>query len=170
MTGLVEIARHLDGENPARCDERQEPRDEMLVVAEPLQRGIRVDDVVGHTGSPGRDVSLDETSSDSARARVLKHLGRVVDAVDLRLQPSGTQERRRVARTAAEVDDAVRRIERNPGEKIGGRPRPFGAEGEIGRRIPSHHMPRVRFPEFLIKIKTIKSAGIALSLHLQFAN
>src|SRR3546814_10389172 len=55
-----EIARHLDGEPAAGIHTIQQAGDQRLVMIQPVQRGIGVEQIDRLGRPPGRDVSLDE--------------------------------------------------------------------------------------------------------------
>jgi hypothetical protein len=99
-----------------------QPRQQALVVADPLQRRIREDEIVALGRRPARDVADDELDAGIIAPRCRQHVGRAVEPGDRRFRPAVAQKARAVAGTAAEIDDTPRR-------------RAIGARQEIERGL-----------------------------------
>jgi hypothetical protein len=68
----IVVAWHLDREAPAAGEEA---RDQPLVIADPLHRGVREDEVVGRGGLPAGDVALLEGDAGMVASRLGEHIG-----------------------------------------------------------------------------------------------
>ena len=109
------------------------------MVADPLQHGIREDQVDGLRRCPMPDVAAGEVRRRQALAGGPQHVVEV-STPSPRARPPLGQELGGVAGAAAEVDDTLRRrFERHPREKVSRRPRPLVGEGEVERRVPVRH-------------------------------
>jgi hypothetical protein len=138
MRRRVVVGRYLDRQAAARRDEPGKPRKQRVVAVEPLQRRVRVQDVDFFLGLPVGYVGFDPCVRIRLGPGAGQHLRRVVDADDPRVGPPPPQQRGDVAGAAAEVDDALRRRQRNAGKQFRRRPEPVVLEGEILVRVPAH--------------------------------
>jgi len=78
VRGLVQVVRHLDGQHACRRQGREQAGNQLLVPADPLQRGIGVDQVARRLPggrAPGGDVGLGEGDAGQTLARRLQHGG-----------------------------------------------------------------------------------------------
>ena len=108
VRGRVEVARYLHRQ-PGSGSQLAGPVPEQLGVAgNPLQDGVGQHDVGVGFRCPGGDVT--EYRVDAALAGGGHHLRRAIDGLDHGVRPALRQDGGQVSGTAAQVDDAARRL------------------------------------------------------------
>ena len=79
------------------------------MVIDPLQRGVGIDQVSGLVVRLDGLLDKLESAGDGVLARLRQHLGRVIEADDLRLRPALCQRYGELSGAATEVDDGLER-------------------------------------------------------------
>src|SRR5207244_2662501 len=80
---------------------------------------------------PGGEISLEKGGLGQALARLRQHVGRGINAYDVRGRKPVDQKFRRITGSASQIDDARRPVERHLCEQIARRPRALVLELEI---------------------------------------
>src|SRR5881296_1141250 len=135
----AEVPWELNGEDAARLEPRQQRGKDAIVVAEPVERGIRVDDVGRAWRPPRRQISPLPGDRRSCDGGLGEHLRRLVDSRDARVRPARPEELRDVASPGAKIVDLYRIFDVDAVQQIDGRSQPVPGELEVLRRIPGCH-------------------------------
>ena len=136
---LVQVVGHLHGQHAARRQRRQQARQQPLVVAHPLQRGIGIGQVHRLGRRPFGDVALLEAQLRQALAGRGQHGLRAVGADDARHWEARDQQLGGIARAAAQVDHVPRRVQRHARQQLGRRAGAFVLEAGVQRGVPVAH-------------------------------
>ena len=139
MRREIVVAGHLHREDAVGRDGFDQLRQQAFVVADPLQRRIREDEIVRLGGCPARDVADDELDAGMIALRRRQHIGRAVEPANRRFGPPIAQQARAVAGTAAEIDDTPRRREIDARQEIERRLCALVGEAQILFGIPTVH-------------------------------
>ena len=124
----------------------QQTRQQFRMVGHPLQCRIGKDHVARCGMRPLREVGLGPSRAHRRCFRLRQHFGRIVDAFECGIRPARRQQRRRIARPAAQIGDACRRIRIDSRQQFARRPGPLLAESHIDLAdpTPSQILPAVR--------------------------
>ena len=132
------------------------------MVRHPLEHGVAEDQVEGRRRRPVVDVGDREVGGGQPLPRRRDHLRRRIDADDLRLRIARGEQFGRVARPAADIEDAARPLDRDPREQFRRRPRPLVLELEVLARRPLRHHPLLPFRRDDLQSRAAKVSAIGL--------
>jgi hypothetical protein len=135
---FAKVGRYLDRQDTARAELPDQFGQQSAVIRQPVQDGIREQQVGTEAGPPGGDVGPLPVDGGQRTGGAGEHRRVAVDTDDLCRWPALGEQPGDVAGTAAEIDDAPRLRLAQPGEKIECRPQPGVGEPQVLRGIPAH--------------------------------
>ena len=147
--GVIEVGRHLHRELPAGAERRRQAREERRVIIDPVQRGVREDDVPGRARREGADVArLEAEPALRARPRLGEHRLGAVDAERLARRELVVETRGQLARTAPEIHHPHARARADERQQVEERPRALVVEAPVLCGIPevARHAGRISYP------------------------
>tara|TARA_R110002012_G_scaffold322011_1_gene553464 strand:+ start:9407 stop:9940 length:534 start_codon:yes stop_codon:yes gene_type:complete len=147
MAGFVRH-RHLHRQHATRREGGGQPRQQSLMVRQPMQRGIGQDQIDRPVRYPVNDVALSPADVSRTRPSLLQHRGAAVQPLHHGLGVTTFQGHRMLTGTAAQVpDDARIQIIRQTLQQIMRRSIPLGLETTVLSGIPNRgHIDHGRKP------------------------
>src|SRR5262249_765432 len=109
----------------------QQPRQDLGMVGYPLKHSVTEQEIGFSSRHPDRQIALDEGATWQPLASLTEHIWRGIDPDHLRVGEPFDQQFGRVARSAAEIDYALRIIERDMRQEISRRASALVLELEI---------------------------------------
>src|SRR5262245_52750210 len=134
----LEVPRQLHGEHAARRQRPEERGEQAIVVVEPMQRGIGVDEIRRSRGRPRREVRALPGDLRRGGAGLREHLLRVLHAGHARAGPAFLEQPGDVAGARAQVVDFAGIGEVDSVQQIDPRAQALTGELEVLRWVPGH--------------------------------
>src|SRR5439155_346823 len=134
---------------PAGAERRRQARGERRVIIDPVQRGVREDEVPGRARREGADVArLEAEPALRARPRLGEHRLGAVDAERLARRELVVETRGQLARTAPEIHHPHARARADERQQVEERPRALVVEAPVLCGIPevARHAGRISYP------------------------
>src|SRR5262245_53223026 len=102
MERFVPVEGRLYSERPSARNSPQELGVEGRMIADPLKRGVREDEVIrfGIGLHPFGDVALDPLAVWICAARIIEHFDRAIETCNSGIRPTFGQNRRAISRSA----------------------------------------------------------------------
>jgi hypothetical protein len=127
----LEVGGHLYRQRATLRHLPEQARHQLAVPLHPLQRGIRVNQIVRTLRAPVANVALDPGLAWIRRARLGQHLGGVIHAREFGVGPAGLQHGCRIAGAATQVHDPAWVGKLQARDQIDGRLRALLAKPQI---------------------------------------
>ncbi|QTK79282.1 hypothetical protein AT6N2_C1555 [Agrobacterium tumefaciens] len=140
MGRLLQIVRHLHGENTAALQMVHQLRQDGEMVRYPLENGVGVKQIRFLRGLPKRKIGLAETGGRQPVNRLCQHVVIAIDAGDDIDAVTLCQKLGGIAGAAAEIITVQHPLQRHLGEEIARGSRPLVFEFEILLRGPYHDL------------------------------
>src|SRR5205823_12713197 len=147
--GVSEVGRHLHREPAAGAEPRRQAREQRRVVIDPVERGVREDQVPGRALREGGDVArLEAEPALRERPRPCEHRLGAVDAERLARRELVVETRGQLARAAPEIDHPYAGAWAHERQQVEERPCALVAEALVLRRVPgvAGHAGRASYP------------------------
>ena len=134
------VVRHLHRQHTARRQRREQARQHLGMIRQPLEHGVAEQKVGMLLRRPGLEVGFDEGAARQALAGLTQHVRRGVEANYVSAGEPLDQNFGRVSGPTAEINDAPGFVERHLCQEIARRTRPLVFEFEIlaGRPVLGH--------------------------------
>src|SRR3984885_8440951 len=141
MSRLIEIVGHLHRQSTARRELLDQPRQQQLMMGNPLQNGVRQNHIERTRIVPRLQILDDKAHVWQSAPRCLDHVARAIDTGNICLRIAGRQHFGGISGTAAQIDDRMGIDRRQRREQIAHGPGAFILEGNVLFSGPTQFKP-----------------------------